>query len=358
MRLLPPKVHAELGFTPFAWLVYAVPFAADPFWRASPPGTRAATVLALLAFLVLYFLGYWCRGSRLLAVVAGLTLLGVVLTPSNRGAICFFIYAAGHAAGLEPARRALLTIGGVLATVGASAVVFAFPAPVAWVGAVFTVLIGGVNMHFRDRARKNAALFAAQEEVARLAKVAERERIARDLHDLLGHTLSVIVLKSELAAKLAARDTEAATREIRDVERISRQALHEVRAAVTGYRASLADELAQAGQALAAAGIAFDRDVQALPLSGAQEGVLALAVREAVTNVVRHSRARRCRVRLHGQEGRALLLVEDDGAGGLAAEGVGLTSMRERVAAIGGSFERAGDAGTQLRISVPVEMPS
>jgi len=218
---------------------------------------------------------------------------------------------------------------------------------------VLTTLIGGINIHFAEVTRKNAKLRLAHEEVGRLAKVAERERIARDLHDLLGHTLSVIVLKSELAEKLFDRDPQRAALEIRDVQRISREALHEVRAAVTGYHSTIEAELVRAREALAAAGVTFESTVDVLPLAPTQEGVLALAIREAVTNVVRHAGARTCRLRLAREGSAARLEIEDDGRGGQSPEGVGLHSMRERVLALGGALERTGSGGTLLRIIMP-----
>ena len=337
------------------WLVYIVPFVLDPFVRDRGPLEVAATLLGLAAFLVLYFAGYWSHGSRwLLAVVAGLAALGAAFTPVNRGALALFVYAASHAAALDPPRHAVRAMAGVLAVIGATAAVTGMPPRIWGTAMLFAALIGAVNLHFIQGSRTNARLRAAQEEVERWAALAERERIARDLHDVLGHTLSVIVLKSELASKLAGRDPEAAIREIRDVERISRDALQEVRAAVTGYRSSVDDEVRRAREALAAAGIAFDPAVDAASLPKAQEGVLALAIREGVTNVIRHSRAQRCRIELSQAREGARLVIEDDGAGGLTPEGSGLLSMRERVSAMGGTLERRGDRGTRLVISIPV----
>ena len=150
---------------------------------------------------------------------------------------------------------------------------------------------------FRYRKRANAKLKLAQDEVAHLAKVAERERIARDLHDVLGHTLSVIVLKSELAAKLFDRDSERAKTEILQVEQIGRDALSEVRKAIGGYRAaSLGEEFARAKETLETAGVKAQCEVAGSKLAPVQEALLALAVREAVTNVVRHASASHCHV--------------------------------------------------------------
>ncbi len=196
----------------------------------------------------------------------------------------------------------------------------------------------------------------ADEEIERLAALAERERIARDLHDLLGHTLSVIVVKSELAARLAEGEPARARDEMRDVERIGREALSEVRAAVVGYRAKgLRGELDGARRALAAAGVetTVQADLPALPV--AYESALALALRESVTNVVRHAGARHASIRIAMEPSGVVLEVTDDGRGGSGPEGAGLTGMRERIADLGGSVERDGGSGTRVRVTLPLE---
>ena len=199
----------------------------------------------------------------------------------------------------------------------------------------------------------------ADEEIEHLAKLAERERIARDLHDVLGHTLSLITLKSELARKLVDRDPDRAKQEMLDVENTSRAALSDVREAIRGYRSEgIFAELARARAALETAGVTVECQTATLPLSPAQESVLALALREAVTNVVRHADARRCQVRLFGEKQLCRLEVADDGVGGDAPEGNGLRGMRERLEAIGGSLERITQDGTRLVIQLPLAQVS
>jgi two-component system sensor histidine kinase DesK len=198
-------------------------------------------------------------------------------------------------------------------------------------------------------------LLMAQEEVEQLAKIAERERIARDLHDVLGHTLSVIVLKSELAAKLAEKDPARAAQEIRDVERISRDALSQVRSTVRGYQSrGLLAEVEQAKTALTAAGVQTQCDFGAPKLPAAQEGVLALALREAVTNVIRHAKATSCYLTLRQENGSCRLQIKDDGCGSASAEGVGLSGMRQRVESLGGQLQREISSGTCLTITLPM----
>jgi two-component system sensor histidine kinase DesK len=223
--------------------------------------------------------------------------------------------------------------------------------------ALFPVIIGAGNTFFAERNRMNRQLRKANEEVEQLAKVAERERIARDLHDVLGHTLSVITLKSELAGKLITRDPDRAGREIREVEEISRQALSEVRAAIRGYRTQgLVAELAHAKSTLETAGLTVQCDAATtMQLPAVQESVLSLAVREGVTNVVRHAQARSCRLRLEQQNGSCRLEIQDDGQGFATLEGNGLRGMRERVEMLGGTLERMNRSGTMLVITLPLK---
>jgi len=216
-------------------------------------------------------------------------------------------------------------------------------------------IVGCGNVFVNDRLRHSALVRRAQEDVEEMAKVAERERIARDLHDVLGHTLSVIALKSELASKLADRDPGRAVQEIREVERISREALTEVRAAVEGYKnRGFSGELREARQVLASAGVRLDADVGDVLLLPRQETALALALRETITNVVRHARARVCRVALVLERGEVVLTVQDDGAGGPVREGNGLTGMRERVTAAGGTLNVDAAGGVTICVRFPV----
>ena len=206
----------------------------------------------------------------------------------------------------------------------------------------------------RLRLRANCKLEMAHEEIEQLAKVAERERIARDLHDVLGHTLSVIVLKSELAGRIIANDPQRACAEIADVESIARKALSEVRDTISGYRCEgLSAEIKRAQSTFETAGVTLVCEEKPPILSPAEETVMSLAVREAVTNVVRHAQATLCVMRFVSQHGRTVLVVEDNGRGGVRQEGNGLRGMRERIEALGGRFAIDGTQGTRLTIELP-----
>ncbi|WP_318203813.1 sensor histidine kinase [Streptomyces sp. SCL15-4] len=191
-------------------------------------------------------------------------------------------------------------------------------------------------------------LRAAREELARRAVEKERLRFSRDLHDLLGHTLSVVVVKSEAARRLAARDLDAALAQIADIESVGRQALTEIREAVTGYReGSLATELARARSALSAASVRPVVRQSGTPLDPQTEALLGWVVREAVTNVVRHSDATRCEITVDSAAERVRLTVTDNGTGasgggdeGLACGGGGVAG-----ASVGGGVEGVSGGG-------------
>jgi two-component system sensor histidine kinase DesK len=363
MRLLPRNPH--VAWTPYAWLIYLPIFLYEPLNRRTSALEWAATLGAIAVFLVLYFVGYWVEGGRLLLVTAAVFALGAGFAPWNPDSSVFVVYASAFAGRLTPPRRAMGIIAGMIALAGIEAWALSL-VPSFWItAAVFSMVVGGVNVHFSELGRTGARLKESQAQVQQLVRIAERERIARDLHDLLGHTLSVITLKAELAGKLLAISPERAAAEIREVERVSRDALREVRSAVAGYRSEgLPAELARGRLALEAAGVRPEYFTLPVTLPADAEAALALAVREAVTNVIRYAGAATCRITLERRGDAVVLEVADDGRGGAREEGgtgTGLRAMRERLAGLGGQLEiqskpAAGEAGygTCLLVTVPL----
>lgn len=354
------------GYLPYIWLVYLVALLFQPALDPTAgPVDWVAVGLLIAAFLPLYRSALHTDDLRRLAVLlAALVLLALLGSLVNTGASVFLVYAAAIAGRLEPVRRAVWVIAALAAGTGIVYLTSTVPMPwrVALVAPefVFTLVVGATSIFDSERARAQRRLRRADEEIERLATIAERERIARDLHDLLGHTLSVIVLKSELAGRLISLDPGRAEREVQDVERTARTALTEVRAAVAGYRAKgIGGELANARRTLAAAGVDTELHADLPELTADQESALALAVRESVTNVLRHAQAERVAIRLHGTEDGVVLEVTDDGRGGDAPDGAGLAGMRERVSALGGDVTRTavpgghGASGTLVRVTLP-----
>lgn len=315
------------------------------------------TAIGTIVFVVLYLGVLWTENKPWqLAGLGAMVLVGTAYAPFNGGASCFFIFAAALLPYvLETDFAVLGSIAVILAVAGLETWWLHLSGWFLFYSCALSVVVGGTNIYFAQRTRMYRKLEIANEEIEHLAKVAERERIARDLHDVLGHTLSVIILKSELAGKLMDRDPERAKAEIADVEQTSRAALADVRSTIRGYRAhSLEAELKQARATLETAGVTVKAESEEVRLTPAQESVVALVVREAVTNVVRHARARNCHLKLAPVNGTCRIEIHDDGRGGGAVEGNGLRGMRERIEALGGTLEREHSVGTKLRIEFPL----
>lgn len=345
------------GWSPLLWVAYLGFFFIDPVAAHASLKIWILDLLGSAVFLVLYFGLFALQRPLALAHLAGMVLLGLLFQPINGGACTFFIFAAAMLPFCVQTQLAavfgLIALGVIAGTEG---LLLRLDNWTLFFSTFFPIMIGTGNTFFAERNRMNHKLRRANEEIEHLAKVAERERIARDLHDVLGHTLSVITLKSELAGKLIGRDPDRAGKEIREVEQISRQALSDVRDAIRGYRTKgLAAELAQAKSTLETAGLNVQCDAStSMKLPALQESVLSLAVREGVTNVVRHAQARTCRLRLEQLNGSCRLEIQDDGRGFWTVEGNGLRGMRERVEMLGGTLERTNRSGTLLIITLPL----
>lgn len=354
--------HAELGMTPLWSLLYLF-FLFANWANAQGNDWLWWTLLSLIAFLPLYFLQFRLKGRALLACGAMMALLGLLLTPINPGANTYLIYAAivlPHA-GIAP-REIITTIAAVTLLYFIEMSLIGFPQR-------YVILIAGItfflataitlaNYFQREKDLRQAELKLSNEEIRRLGALAERERIGRDLHDLLGHTLSLITLKSELAARLFERDAPAAQREIVEVERVARDALAQVRRAVSGIRAAgLAAELASARLLLESGDVRLDYHLDDVGLTPEVETVLALAVREAVTNIQRHARASRATIRLSAQDGVVCLSISDDGRGAVIEPGNGLLGMRERLRGLGGDLSVHSERGKGTRLDMHVPLP-
>jgi len=299
------------------------------------------------------------RTKIIVAVI--FTLLGVATIWFISTATVFFIYAAAFAAGSSSRRTArrwfialsvLLLVLAALSPMDMPFRLGAFAAPI-----VLVWLIGNSVTAEAENLRESARLRVDNVRIERLATLGERERIARDLHDLLGHTLTGIVVRAQLIRKVAVSDPARAAAEAADLEAIARDALAEVRAAVSGWRHHALDaEIDIARDVLTAAGVELrvytDTNVS---MSPAVEAAVALAVREAVTNVVRHADARVCRIGIVTAGDDVRLTVADDGRGTGAPDGSGLSGMRERITALGGHVDRRMDGGTTLTIRVPAQ---
>ena len=341
---------------PFLAIVFAQPLLGD----GQVADWLGATTL-VVAYLPLHFLGVGKNGRRLWWPIAGMAALGVVGLGFNSGASVFLIYAAALSGRIGNVRDAVMLMVALCGCALASSALYS-SFQEGWLIAFLPVLIfvptvGAFAILDAEQERAATRLQLAHDEVERLAAISERERIARDMHDVLGHTLTMIALKADLAMKVVGKDRNAAAAEMGEVAAAARSTLAEVRAVVHGYRSKGLDgEVEAATDALRTAGAAFhvefddDRD-----LPRRLEGVLALVLREGVTNIVRHAAATEVRANLSMRNEAVTLTLADNGRGG-GVEGSGLAGIRERIEALGGSFSRrTEEQGTAIAVRLPID---
>lgn len=366
----PREVVASSGISIRLWRLYAQAWLVCllfPIVFLAQTPLAAVRLLIAVAGLVIFAVTYtwfmWPHpleseaharpGSRpSLMLFAGLVALTLFLSMAYGSAFLWLFVGVSAVSGVAlSARSAFVTVLVLtLLTLGVGVAISGGIARTDWLHILpLVLLVRGLGLDIVGLVRLSDALrelHATRGELARQAVMEERLRLARDLHDLLGHTLSMITLKSELAGLLIEKEPARAAQEIHEVERVARQALREVREAVAGYRQpTLRSELNGAQQMLEAAGITctIENSVRALPPATA--AVLAWTVREGVTNVIRHSRARQCTIRVSSGNGKASAEVINDGYReqerdlGRTGASSGLSGLTERVIAQGGQIE-------------------
>jgi two-component system sensor histidine kinase DesK len=376
LQAIDQRTTRRMGYWFLAYLLmYPLP------WLQQPPGVLdiVVSLAGVAVFLPLYLAGFGRSDQRALACGAAVAAIGLALQPFGGLWGIFIVYACGLLGGVLPRRHAYAALAAVGLAV-AVLVLLRGLGPWQWLPSVFfSVMTAMVSMYSAAYTAQTLALARSRDEARRLAVVAERERIARDLHDLLGHTLTAVAVKADLAGRLLDADPADAARaraEIEDIRRTARSALADVRAAVTGMRSTrLATELATARRALASAGIELALEGVPPALPPPLETALAFVLLEGVTNVVRHARARHCRVDFGVAGGAVTLLIRDTrqaagvlpgapGDAGLPAsaapalprpEGHGIAGMRQRLAEVGGTLAlQFGPEGGTLLARVPL----
>ena len=343
-------------FFPAFWLVYLGQTVNGVAHHAHGAGALAG-YLIVVAFAACYLVALpmgWSRESTAFWVLYG---CGFALTIAEtffarRDALVFCVYLAVLTVATR--RRIALPLVVLMSVLVGLLPLFirSWGHSIEWGTALSVLLVSLAMFGFFKIVQSNIALAAARAEVARLAAENERARIARDLHDLLGHSLTTITVKAGLARRLAERgQTERAYTEISEVEALSRRTLGDVRAAVAGHRdVTLTGELATSREVLRAAGILSELPGSVDVVAAELAELFGWVVREGVTNVVRHSRASHCRITL----GERWIEIVDDGRGGFGGAGNGLSGLRERVAERGGTVVAGGAlSGFRLRAEVP-----
>ena len=343
-----------IGQRPTFFLTYLI-FYFAPWLFVPPSGKDIVLTIGIFAiFIPLHYRAFerQDRGNLvLIALMEGVTFLAAPLNGNNG---VFHIFASAHIAYQKQAAfSAALFIG---ATALYAAISYLFDRSLFEIGFVcfMGVMIWGSCLADAERTRRSESLIREHELEKQQSSIVERERIARDLHDLLGHTLTMVALKSDLAARLIDADPERAKQEIIDIQKSSRNALTDVRAIVRGMlTTTIADELENAKTALSAAGIALTIS-GALPRHNVEnETVTALSIREAVTNIIRHSGADSAKIHFTSNETEFFLHIEDNGKGSVQTEGSGLAGLRARVEKLGGQAIIDGVNGVRIAIVLP-----
>jgi len=333
-----------------------------PVWDADGWSARwiAITVASYPAFLLLYYKCVTGARSNVRAYSLALVLLSMLLLPWYPSGLTYFIYGCVMLCGcLVGFRTYLVWLVTLNVALLLETSLLGYPWQAVCSIPLTSFIIGIIIFAERSSEEKDAQLRLSHEEIRRLAATAERERIGRDLHDLLGHTLSLITLKLELSRKLFDRDHAAAKREVEDAEKVARHALAEVRSAVSGIRAAdLAAELASAQLLLESSGVHLDYDQPPADLPEEMELALSLILREAATNIARHAEASCAKVDFVREPAGVRMRINDNGRGGIDGDGNGLSGIRERVRALGGTLEidspRRGGTGLLVKAPVPV----
>jgi two-component system sensor histidine kinase DesK len=317
------------------------------------------TLISVPIFLYLHLCTYFYGGPGeiRLRYILGIFVLGFAVTYFNLAGLGYLIFGFFSVAFAVPERYGWRVIATVVALYILETILLGVPKEAVLSCALPAILLGVSAIYTAHTTHQQAHLRRSQKEIMRLATLAERERIGRDLHDLLGHTLSVVALKSELARKLIDRDLDAARTEISEVERVARDALSQVRNAVSGIRSTaLSAELLAATALLEAQGVKVKCETENVKLPHDRETALALSLREAATNIQRHSGASGVTIRVLKEPNEVVIEVADNGRGGRIVPGNGLNGMRERLGCVGGNLSLTPnkDGGTLLRASVPV----
>jgi len=352
--LLPPTEN--MRFAPYVWLVYLSIFFSSLYHFNRVENGYWYSAIGVVLFLILYFHGHWANARQVKWDIFGIAIIGSFLGLVTPGASVFFVYAGAFCCRLGSPRKAAIVL--LILCVWVTLLSFAFSLSTFFYvpAIIFTLMIGGVNIFQVEMDKKKQELILSKQEIKALAKTAERERIARDLHDLIGHTFSVITLKAELANKLVDKDLAGAKKEIAELEHISRNALKQVREVVTGYRTSdLNTELAHAKYILESNDINFKYQFEDVAMSDTVNKELAIILKELVTNILKHAQANKVQAMISQQQDSIVMSLTDDGKGFAPkpTNGFGLKGIEERIEKLAGKLSLQSDKGSRFIITVP-----
>ena len=357
-KLLPRGMALQYG--PYIWLMYLSIFIVSLSQYHPIAHSFIYAAIGISFFLVIYFHGFWASAKNIKYHIGAITVIGTLMTFLNGGASVFFVYAGSFCCRIGSGKKAFIALFSVILWIGLFSWLFEH-GPYFYIPAIsFTLFIGVINIYQHDIELKRVELKLSQQEIKHLAKTAERERIARDLHDLIGHTFSVITLKAELTNKLIDKDINKAKLELKSLENISRDALSQVREVVTGYRTSdLKTELAHAKFVLESNDISFKYQLDEFDLNEQINKELAIILKELVTNVLKHAQANNVNASITKSNNKVVFIVNDDGKGfsnkntqSENQQGFGLKGIAERVGKLKGKLSIESSSGTTTSIHI------
>ncbi len=353
-NLEPVRPRRSLASQPAFYLIYLI-FYFVP-WFFEPPETKdiLAFICALAVFLPVYFFSYNKPSSKFIGSIIAIQLIGFIIAPFNGNHGVFYIYASVQAGFQRPKKHA----GILIAVLALSYLALSLVLHSNWIEVGFVIFMGTVTgiscMASAEEIERREHLERTSVLDKQLAALAERERIAADLHDLLGHTLTMVALKAEVADKFLDKDKERARQEIREIRNEARSALSDVRQAVSGMSATTIEaEIERAKIALRAANIQFSILGDIPKVTAQQDKAFGLAIRESMTNIVRHSNAKHAKLSFEYHKGGLSISIKDNGIGGSYALGAGLTGLKRRIENLGGSVNIDMSKGAHIILSTP-----
>lgn len=356
-------------FSPYIWLAYLPLFFVPVFMFDDNVIRRTQVVVISLVFIFVYFASFWSCSRRSFFYIGAMCALGTAASLITPSASTLFIYAAALCSRLSSTKSSFIALAAVLAWIAVISFTFNLSINFYGIALIFSAMVGAINIYQYSLHQKQQELILSRQETQQLAKIAERERIARDLHDLIGHTFSVITLKADLAGRLIDKNSPAdianARAEVQQLEDISRSALSQVREVVSGYRSSdLMAELANAKHVFVGVGIDFsyaiEQSIQSLLEANPQVNKeLAIVVRELVTNVIKHAHASKVELTITQNKEAIVFEMHDNGRGFTNQEsaGFGLIGIKERMEKIHAQVNIGSEqdgSGASAHIQIPI----
>ncbi len=339
---------------PAFYLIYLLFYFVPWLFQAPEPKDIIAFIVALIVFIPIHFISFNKSSPKFIGIIILTQAIGFIIAPFHGMHGVFHIYASVQAGFQRPVKRA----GILIALLALSFLVFSLFFQGNWFEVAMVLFIGAVTgiscMASAEEIERREYLERTSVLDKQLAALAERERIAADLHDLLGHTLTMVALKAEVADKYLDKDKQRTRQEIREIRNEARAALSDVRQAVSGMNTTTIEaEVKRAEEALPTAGIEFRVAGELPSVTVQQDKVLGLAIREAITNIIRHSKAKNAELSFIRNKNGLDISIKDNGIGGSYTLGAGLTGLKRRIESLGGSVDIDINRGTHIKLSTP-----